>query len=227
MLEHLVDNVLYFEGDKNASYRLLRGVKNRFGSTNEIGVFEMQEQGLVEVENPSEYMLSGKPENASGSVVVCLMEGTRPMLVEVQALVCDSNFGLPRRTAAGTDYNRVNLLMAVLEKRAGVHLSGSDAYVNVAGGIKVNEPALDLGIVMALVSSFKNRSVDDKTIIFGEVGLAGEVRAVSQPQLRVNEAVKLGFETCILPQVCLKSIRKTDKINIIGVRNVSEAMKLI
>ena len=134
-------------------YRLLRGVKNRFGSTNEIGVFEMQEQGLVEVENPSEYMLSGKPENASGSVVVCLMEGTRPMLVEVQALVCDSNFGLPRRTAAGTDYNRVNLLMAVLEKRAGVHLSGSDAYVNVAGGIKVNEPALDLGIVMALVSS--------------------------------------------------------------------------
>lgn len=227
MLEHMVDTVLYFEGDKNASYRLLRGVKNRFGSTNEIGVFEMQEQGLVEVENPSEYMLSGKPENASGSVVVCLMEGTRPMLVEVQALVCDSNFGLPRRTAAGTDYNRVNLLMAVLEKRAGVHLSGSDAYVNVAGGIKVNEPALDLGIVMALVSSFKNRSVDDKTIIFGEVGLAGEVRAVSQPQLRVNEAVKLGFETCILPQVCLKSIRKTDKINIIGVRNVSEAMKLI
>ena len=227
MLEHMVDTVLYFEGDKNASYRLLRGVKNRFGSTNEIGVFEMQEQGLVEVENPSEYMLSGKPENASGSVVVCLMEGTRPMLVEVQALVCDSNFGLPRRTAAGTDYNRVNLLMAVLEKRAGVHLSGSDAYVNVAGGIKVNEPALDLGIVMALVSSFKNRSVDDKTIIFGEVGLAGEVRAVSQPQLRVNEAVKLGFETCILPQVCLKSIRKTDKINIIGVRNVSEAKKLI
>ena len=139
MLEHMVDTVLYFEGDKNASYRLLRGVKNRFGSTNEIGVFEMQEQGLVEVENPSEYMLSGKPENASGSVVVCLMEGTRPMLVEVQALVCDSNFGLPRRTAAGTDYNRVNLLMAVLEKRAGVHLSGSDAYVNVAGGIKVNE----------------------------------------------------------------------------------------
>ena len=227
VLEHMVDTVLYFEGDRHASYRILRGVKNRFGSTNEIGVFEMRETGLAEVKNPSEYMLSGKPENASGSVVVCLMEGTRPMLVEVQALVCDSNFGLPRRTAAGTDYNRVNLLMAVLEKRAGVHLSGSDAYVNVAGGIKVNEPALDLGIVMALVSSFKNRSVDDKTIIFGEVGLAGEVRAVSQPQLRVNEAVKLGFETCILPQVCLKSIRKTDKINIIGVRNVSEAMKLI
>ena len=184
MLEHMVDTVLYFEGDKNASYRLLRGVKNRFGSTNEIGVFEMQEQGLVEVENPSEYMLSGKPENASGSVVVCLMEGTRPMLVEVQALVCDSNFGLPRRTAAGTDYNRVNLLMAVLEKRAGVHLSGSDAYVNVAGGIKVNEPALDLGIVMALVSSFKNRSVDDKNHYFrgsrtGRRGACGQPAAAA------------------------------------------------
>lgn len=227
VLEHMVDTVLYFEGDRNAAYRILRGVKNRFGSTNEIGVFEMQEKGLVEVENPSEYMLSGKPENASGSVVVCLMEGTRPMLVEVQALVCDSNFGLPRRTAAGTDYNRVNLLMAVLEKRAGIHLSGSDAYVNVAGGIKVNEPALDLGVVIALVSSFKNRSIDDKTIIFGEVGLAGEVRAVSQAQLRVNEAIKLGFETCIIPEVCLKNIKKTDKINIIGVRNVGEAMKLI
>ena len=227
VLEHMVDTVLYFEGDRHASYRVLRGVKNRFGSTNEIGVFEMQEKGLVEVPNPSEYMLSGRPENASGSVVACSMEGTRPILVEIQALVCQSNLPMPRRTANGADYNRVNLLMAVLEKRAGVHLSGSDAYVNVAGGIKVNEPALDLGIVMALVSSFKNRSVDDKTIIFGEVGLAGEVRAVSQPQLRVNEAVKLGFETCILPQVCLKSIRKTDKINIIGVRNVSEAMKLI
>ena len=210
VLEHMVDTVLYFEGDRNAAYRILRGVKNRFGSTNEIGVFEMQEKGLVEVENPSEYMLSGKPENASGSVVVCLMEGTRPMLVEVQALVCDSNFGLPRRTAAGTDYNRVNLLMAVLEKRAGIHLSGSDAYVDVPGGI-----------------SFKNRSIDDKTIIFGEVGLAGEVRAVSQAQLRVNEAIKLGFETCIIPEVCLKNIKKTDKINIIGVRNVGEAMKLI
>lgn len=149
------------------------------------------------------------------------------MLVEVQALVCDSNFGLPRRTAAGTDYNRVNLLMAVLEKRAGLHLSGSDAYVNVAGGIKVSEPALDLGIIMSVVSSYKNRSIDDKTIIFGEVGLAGEVRAVSQPQLRINEAVKLGFENCIIPEVCLKSIRKTDKINIIGVSNVGEAIKLI
>ena len=227
VLEHMVDTVLYFEGDRNAAYRILRGVKNRFGSTNEIGVFEMMDKGLVEVENPSEYMLNGRAEEASGSVVVCLIEGTRPLLVEIQALVCDSNFGLPRRTAAGTDYNRVNLLMAVLEKRAGIHMSGSDAYVNIAGGIKVNEPALDLGLVMALVSSYKNRPVSDKTIIFGEVGLAGEVRAVSQVQVRINEAVKLGFETCIVPYVCLKNIRKTDKINIIGVQNISEAIRFI
>lgn len=227
ILEHMVDTVLYFEGDRYASYRILRGVKNRFGSTNEIGVFEMQQSGLSEVENPSEYMLNGRPENASGSVVVCLLEGTRPIMVEIQALVCDSNFGMARRTAAGTDYNRVNLLMAVLEKRAGIHMSGSDAYVNVAGGIKVSEPALDLGIVMALVSSFKNRAIDEKTVIFGEVGLAGEVRAVSQAQQRVNEAVKLGFKTCILPGVCLKNIKKNDKIEIIGVNNVQEAIKLI
>lgn len=227
VLEHMVDTVLYFEGDRNASYRILRSVKNRFGSTNEIGVFEMQEEGLQEVVNPSEYMLTGRPEDASGSVVVCLLEGTRPVLVEIQALVCDSNFGLPRRTAAGTDYNRVNLLMAVLEKRAGMHLSGSDAYVNVAGGIKVNEPGLDLGIVMAIASSFRNRPVDSRTIIFGEVGLAGEVRAVSQPEIRVNEAIKLGFTTCILPEVCLKKVHKNDKINLIGVSNVGEAIKLI
>ena len=227
MLEHMVDTVLYFEGDKNAAYRILRSVKNRFGSTNEIGVFEMRQEGLAEVANPSEYMLTGRPEEASGSVVVCLLEGTRPILVEIQALVCDSNFGMPRRTAAGADYNRVNLLMAVLEKRAGIHLSGSDAYVNIAGGMKVNEPAMDLGIVMALVSSFRNRPVMENTIVFGEVGLAGEVRAVSQPQIRINEAVKLGFENCILPQVCLKNIKKTDKINLIGISSVKDAVKLI
>lgn len=227
MLEHMVDTVLYFEGDRYASYRVLRSVKNRFGSTNEIGVFEMQEKGLVEVPDPSEYMLNGRPSEASGSVVVCLMEGTRPLMVEVQALVCDSNFGMARRTAAGTDYNRVNLLMAVLEKRAGIHMSGSDAYVNVAGGIKVSEPALDLGIVMALVSSFKNRVVDEKTVIFGEVGLAGEVRAVSQAQQRVNEAIKLGFTNCILPSVCLKNIKNNDKINLIGVSNVTEVLRLL
>lgn len=227
MLEHMVDTVLYFEGDKNAAYRILRSVKNRFGSTNEIGVFEMRQEGLAEVANPSEYMLTGRPEEASGSVVVCLLEGTRPILVEIQALVCDSNFGMPRRTAAGADYNRVNLLMAVLEKRAGIHLSGSDAYVNIAGGMKVNEPAMDLGIVMALVSSFRNRPMMENTIVFGEVGLAGEVRAVSQPQIRINEAVKLGFENCILPQVCFKNIKKTDKINLIGISSVKDAVKLI
>ena len=227
VLEHMVDTVLYFEGDKNAAYRILRSVKNRFGSTNEIGVFEMRQEGLAEVANPSEYMLTGRPEEASGSVVVCLLEGTRPILVEIQALVCDSNFGMPRRTAAGADYNRVNLLMAVLEKRAGIHLSGSDAYVNIAGGMKVNEPAMDLGIVMALVSSFRNRPMMENTIVFGEVGLAGEVRAVSQPQIRINEAVKLGFENCILPQVCLKNIKKTDKINLIGISSVKDAVKLI
>ena len=227
VLEHMVDTVLYFEGDRNAAYRILRGVKNRFGSTNEIGVFEMRGSGLEEVKNPSEYMLSGRPEGASGSVVVCLLEGTRPLLVEIQALVCDSNFGMPRRTAAGTDYNRVNLLMAVLEKRVGMHLSGCDAYVNVAGGLKVNEPALDLGIVLAIVSSYKNREIDSKTIIFGEVGLAGEVRAVSQAQQRVTEAIKLGFKTCILPEVCLNNVLKTDKIKLIGVCNLSEAMNAI
>lgn len=227
MLEHMVDTVLYFEGDKNAAYRILRSVKNRFGSTNEIGVFEMRQEGLAEVANPSEYMLNGRPLEASGSAVVCLLEGTRPLLVEIQALVCDSNFGLPRRTAAGADYNRVNLLMAVLEKRAGIHLSGSDAYVNIAGGLKVNEPAVDLGIVMALVSSFRNRPMPEDTIVFGEVGLAGEVRAVSQPQIRINEAVKLGFKKCILPEVCLKNVKKTGKINLIGISSVGDAIKLI
>ena len=201
VLEHMVDTVLYFEGDRHASYRILRGVKNRFGSTNEIGVFEMRQNGLVEVENPSEFMLNGKPEHASGSVVACSIEGTRPILIEIQALVCNSNFGVPRRTAAGTDYNRVNLLMAVLEKRVGLHLSNYDAYVNIAGGVKMNEPAIDLGIVIAIVSSYKNKAIDEKTIVFGEVGLSGEVRAVSMPEQRVAEAKKLGFETCIIPEV--------------------------
>ena len=196
-LEHMVDTVLYFEGEKNAIYRILRGVKNRFGSTNEIGVFEMKDTGLYEVDNPSEVMLAGRPLDASGSVVVCSMEGTRPILIEIQALVSGSNFNLPRRTSVGIDYNRVNMLMAVLEKRAGLMLSGSDAYVNLAGGIKLNEPAIDLGVVMALVSSFRNIPVDSQTIIFGEVGLSGEVRGVSMAAQRVKEAAKMGFCTCI------------------------------
>ena len=227
VLEHMVDTVLYFEGDRHASYRILRGVKNRFGSTNEIGVFEMRQNGLVEVENPSEYMLSGKPENASGSVVACSMEGTRPILIEIQALVCQSNFGLPRRTAAGTDYNRVNLLMAVLEKRIGLPLSNYDAYVNIAGGIKMNEPAIDLGIVMALVSSYKNRPIDEKMIVFGEVGLSGEVRAVNMPEQRVAEAKKLGFETCIIPEVSKDMVKGIKGIKVIGVKTINDAMNLL
>ncbi|MCM1100630.1 MAG: DNA repair protein RadA [Clostridium sp.] len=202
VLEHMVDTVLYFEGDRHASYRILRGVKNRFGSTNEIGVFEMREQGLVEVANPSEYMLTGRPENAGGSVVACTMEGTRPILIEIQALVCHSNFGIPRRQTTGTDFNRVNLLMAVLEKRSGIQLAGCDAYVNITGGMKITEPAIDLGIVLAILSGFRNQPLHPKLIAFGEVGLSGEVRAVSMAKQRVAEARKLGFEICVLPQVC-------------------------
>ena len=227
VLEHMVDTVLYFEGDRHASYRILRGVKNRFGSTNEIGVFEMRQNGLVEVENPSEYMLSGKPENASGSVVACSIEGTRPLLIEIQALVCDTNFGMPRRTATGTDYNRVNLLMAVLEKRIGLHLANCDASVNIAGGIRMNEPAIDLGIVMAIVSSYKNRPVDERMIVFGEVGLSGEVRAVNMPEQRVAEAKKLGFETCVVPEVSLDMVKGIKGIKIIGVKTINDAMNLI
>ena len=227
VLEHMVDTVLYFEGDRHASYRILRGVKNRFGSTNEIGVFEMRQNGLVEVENPSEFMLNGKPENASGSVVACSMEGTRPILIEIQALVCNSNFGMPRRTAAGTDYNRVNLLMAVLEKRLGLHLSSCDAYVNIAGGVKMNEPAIDLAIVMAIVSSYKNRPINEKTIVFGEVGLSGEVRAVSMPEQRVTEAKKLGFETCVIPEVSKTMVKGIQGIKVIGVKTIEDAIRLL
>ena len=227
VLEHMVDTVLYFEGDRHASYRILRGVKNRFGSTNEIGVFEMREQGLMEVANASSFVLDGKPENASGSVVVCSMEGTRPMLLEIQALVCTSSFGLPRRQAVGTDTNRVNLLMAVLEKRVGMSLANCDAYVNLAGGIKVSEPAIDLGIVMAIASSFKNRAVPDGMLAFGEVGLSGEVRSVSMAQTRVKEAAKLGFHTCIVPAVCVQAIGQVPGMKIIGVSSVSEAIDVI
>lgn len=227
VLEHMVDTVLYFEGDRHASYRILRGVKNRFGSTNEIGVFEMRQSGLQEVKNPSEFMLNGKPEGASGSVVACSMEGTRPILLEIQALVCQSGFGMPRRTAAGTDYNRVNLLMAVLEKRMGLPLFNYDAYVNIAGGIKMNEPAIDLGIILAIVSSYKNKPIGDKVIAFGEVGLSGEVRAVSMPEQRVSEAKKLGFQTCIVPAVSVEAVKSIEEIEIVGVKNISEAVRFI
>ena len=227
VLEHMVDTVLYFEGDRHASYRILRGVKNRFGSTNEIGVFEMREKGLVEVQNASEYMLNGRPEGASGSVVVCALEGTRPLLIEIQALVCHSNFGIPRRQTTGTDFNRVNLLMAVLEKRSGIQLGDCDAYVNITGGMKIMEPAIDLGIVLAILSSFKNKPLNPKLIAFGEVGLSGEVRAVSQVMQRVAEAEKLGFDTCILPAVCEEDCKKNSKIKLIGVKTVQDAISLV
>lgn len=225
VLEHMVDTVLYFEGDRHASYRILRGVKNRFGSTDEIGVFEMRKEGLCEVKNPSAYLLSGRPKNASGSVVACAMEGTRPMLIEIQALVCDSNFNIPRRQTTGADFNRVNLLMAVLEKRLGLRMGQTDAYVNLAGGMRLLEPALDLGIVMALVSSFKNKVISDQTVIFGEVGLSGEVRAVNMAQQRVLEAQKLGFTKCILPLANLDGLSDIpEKMRIVGVSNVADAI---
>ena len=226
MLEHMVDTVLYFEGDKQAAYRIIRGVKNRFGSTNEIGVFEMRNNGLNQVLNPSEYMLEGRAKDASGTVVACVMEGTRPMLVEIQALLSRTNFGQPRRTAVGTDYNRVNLLMAVIEKRIGLQMADYDAYVNIAGGMKVTEPALDLALVMAFISSFKNKVISPDTIVFGEVGLAGEVRAISQAEQRVAEAKKLGFKKVIMPAVSLKTI-KEDDIELVGVNNIKEASEQI
>ncbi|MCR5721147.1 MAG: DNA repair protein RadA [Lachnospiraceae bacterium] len=227
VLEHMVDTVLYFEGDRHASYRILRGVKNRFGSTDEIGVFEMRAEGLHEVLNPSEYMLSGRAGDASGSVITCSMEGTRPVMIEIQALVCRSNFGIPRRQTTGMDYNRVNLLMAVIEKRAGLNIGDHDAYVNIAGGLKINEPSLDLATVLAIVSSFRNKAVDEKTVIFGEVGLSGEVRAVSQAEQRVAEASKLGFTTVVLPASNISDRLKSFKgIEIIPVSNIKEALDI-
>jgi len=228
-LEHMVDTVLYFEGERFAAYRILRGVKNRFGSTNEIGVFEMRSEGLVEVENPSKALLAGRPMDAAGSVIVCSVEGTRPIMIEIQALISNTNFQMPRRTTVGLDYNRVNLLMAVLEKRAGLMLGGCDAYVNLTGGMRLGEPAVDLGVVMAIVSSYKNRAMDPNTLIFGEVGLTGEIRGVSFADKRVNEARKLGFSHCILPMANLEVLPKRDRENmdLIGVRTVSEALKLL
>lgn len=227
VLEHMVDTVLYFEGDRHAAYRILRSVKNRFGSTNEIGVFEMEQDGLREVKNPSEFMLNGRPQGATGSIVTCSMEGSRPLLVEIQALVCQSNFGIPRRQAIGTDFNRLNLLMAVLEKRLGLQMGNSDAYVNVAGGIRIAEPAIDLGIVIALISSFRNRNIAEDWIAFGEVGLSGEIRAVSMPAQRVAEAAKLGFKTCILPKVCIQHVDIPANIRCIGVESVADVLNLI
>ncbi|MBO4953606.1 MAG: DNA repair protein RadA [Clostridia bacterium] len=226
VLEHMVDCVLYFEGDRHQTFRILRSVKNRFGSTNEIGVFEMQEDGLIEVPNPSALFLTDRPEDISGSCVLATMEGTRPILAEIQALLSPTAFGLPRRTANGVDYNRVIMLMAVLEKRAGLNLSGQDAYVNVIGGLRLDEPAADLGLVLAIASNFKNKPLSPKLAAFGEVGLTGEIRAVSQAERRVMEAAKLGFETIILPHNNLRSLKNIEGVKVIGVRNLFDALKV-
>lgn len=227
VLEHMVDTVLYFEGDKQDIYRILRGVKNRFGSTNEIGVFEMDESGLIEVKNPSEFLINGKPEGACGSVVACCMEGTRPMLLEVQALVCDTNFQIPRRQATGCDFNRMNLLIAVIEKRLKMPLGREDAYVNFAGGMRIFEPSTDLAVVLALISSYRNRPVPDDMIVFGEVGLSGEVRGVSLAKQRVMEARKLGFTSCIVPYANAKQVADVNGIQIHVVKNIMDAASFI
>ncbi len=228
-LEHMVDTVLYFEGDRNALYRILRGVKNRFGSTNEIGVFEMRQQGLTEVANPSGIMLDGRPVDEAGSVVVCSMEGTRPLLLEIQALVSPTSFNMPRRTTVGIDFNRVNLLLAVLEKKAGLRLGGCDAYVNLAGGMKLAEPAMDLGILCAVISSYRNLPIHPGTVIFGEVGLTGEVRGVSHVDQRLKESIKMGFTRCILPATNLEAVEDDlkKKIDLVGVSGVREVLQIL
>lgn len=229
VLEHIVDTVLYFEGERNYSYRMLRGVKNRFGSTNEIGVFEMTGIGLKEVLNPSLMMISGRPKNTSGTCVACVMEGSRPMLAEVQGLVCTTGFGTPRRMSTGFDYNRMSMLLAVLEKRAGYIFNNMDAYVNVVGGLKLDEPAADLTVAMALVSSLRDKAVGEDVLAFGEVGLAGEIRAVSNCEQRVTEAYRLGFKRCIIPFHNYKSLSKELKVNldIVPVRNIREAFSAL
>ena len=225
VLEHMVDTVLYFEGDAGHAYRIIRSIKNRFGPTNEIGVFEMQDKGLREVPNPSSFFLAERPQNAPGSVVVSSLEGTRPILVEIQALVSQSNLGMPRRTAIGVDHNRVSLLVAVLDRICGLHLGGSDIFINVAGGVRVEEPAVDLGVVAAMASSFLDRPVDPKTVIVGEVGLTGEVRAVSQMETRVKEASRLGFNRCILPKTNMVSLNRTTKMEISAIRSLKDLLE--
>ena len=227
VLEHMVDTVLYLEGERYFSYRILRGVKNRFGSTNEIGMFEMNDIGMCEIDNPSSALLSEKNENVAGSIVVASIEGTRPILVELQALTATSVFGMPRRTANGIDYNRLTLLIAVLEKRTGLPLGNQDVYLNIVGGIKINEPALDLGIILAVSSSYKNIPIPNDVIAIGEVGLTGEVRSVNQIEKRIKEAEKLGFKKCIIPESNKKLLKDTYKLDIIGVKNILEAMRCL
>ena len=227
VLEHMVDTVLYLEGERYFSYRILRGVKNRFGSTNEIGMFQMQDSGMMEIENPSQILISERDGNPSGSIIVASVEGSRCILVELQALVTPSVFGLPRRTANGIDYNRLTLLIAVLEKKAGLMLGNQDVYLNIVGGIRINEPATDLGVVLSVASSFKNISISPDLVAIGEVGLTGEVRAVNLIEKRIKEAEKLGFKTCIIPENNKKLLKEKFKLDIIGVKNIVEAMKYI
>ena len=229
VLEHIVDAVLYFEGDRNFSYRILRAVKNRYGSTNEIGVFEMLDNGLNEVENPSMMLISGRPKNTSGSCVACIMEGSRPIMAEVQSLVTPTGFGTPRRMANGVDYNRMSMLIAVLEKRAGYFLGNMDCYINIIGGLKVDEPASDLSIALAIVSSLKDKPVPEDVLAFGEIGLGGEIRAVNSCEQRIKEAAKLGFRKCRVPKYNLKKIAGNLKVDIevIGVSNIRQAFEAI
>ena len=224
VLEHMVDTVLYFEGDSGHSYRIIRGIKNRFGPTNEIGVFEMRDRGLVEVSNPSEYFLTERPEGMAGSVVVASIEGTRPILVEVQALVVSTSFGMPRRTAIGVDVNRVSLLVAVLDKIGGLHLGNHDIFLNVAGGVRLSEPAADLGVVAAIASSFLDRPIDPKTVVFGEVGLTGEVRGINQMEIRIREAARMGFTRCVLPRTQLRGLDKAGAIELVRVGHLKELL---
>jgi DNA repair protein RadA/Sms len=225
VLEHIVDAVLYFEGDRGSPYRILRTIKNRFGSTNEIGVFSMTDEGLLEITNPSELFMSEKPENVSGSVVTASIEGTRPLLVEIQALVCPTTFGIPRRTSMGIDFNRINLLIAVLEKKAGIHLGGMDVFINVVGGLKIFEPAADVAIVAAIVSSFREVPTNNKTLFFGEIGLTGEVRAVAHSELRIKEAAKIGFKRAIIPKSTAERLKDNLGVDIIGVKSIEEVIE--
>ena len=227
VLEHMVDTVLYLEGERYFSYRMLRGVKNRFGSTNEIGMFEMQSEGLAEITDPSKVLISQREDNPSGSVIVATMEGTRPLLVEFQALTTPTVFGMPRRTANGIDYNRLSVLIAVLEKKVGLNLGNQDVYLNVVSGLKINEPAIDLGIIAATVSSFKNVPIDTDTVVVGEVGLTGEVRSINLIEKRIKEVEKLGFKKCIIPESNKKLLKENYKLDIIGVRNVNQVMNVL
>jgi DNA repair protein RadA/Sms len=227
VLEHIVDTVLYFEGDSGHSYRILRAIKNRFGSTNEIGIFEMSDSGLLEVKNPSELFLLERPLNVSGSTVVASIEGTRPFMVEIQSLVSRTNFGMPRRTTIGVDFNRVNLLVAVLEKRAGMHLGGTDIFVNVVGGLRLIEPAVDLGIITTIASSLRDIPIDPKIFVFGEVGLSGEIRAVTQAEARIKEASKIGFKRAVMPVGNSEKIKNNLGLEIIGVKNVADSLNAV